>query len=171
MLLRKLIRNSFLKKKDIFIKGLAINSKRVKKNYIFFAIKGSKSNGENYIEEAIKKGASLVVCSKKCKFKSKDVEIIKTSNVRSFLSKISSRFYHEKPKNIFAVTGTNGKTSVADLFYQILHLNNTPVASIGTLGIKFKGKIIKSKLTSPDTILLHKKLYELKKKRCRKCYS
>ena len=68
-----------------------------------------------------------------------------------------------KPKNIIAVTGTNGKTSVADLFYQILELNNIPVASIGTLGIKYKRKIIKSNLTSPDTIVLHEALKKIKK--------
>ena len=52
---------------------------------------------------------------------------------------------------------------MADLFYQILSLNNVPVASIGTLGIKYKNKIIKSKLTSPDTILLHQSLEKIKK--------
>ena len=61
------------------------------------------------------------------------------------------------------MTGTNGKTSVADLFYQILNINKINVASIGTLGIKFKNKIIKSDLTSPDTIHLHQILQKLKK--------
>ena len=82
------------------------------------------------------------------------VVIIKVSNVRHTLSKICSKFYKLKPKNIFAVTGTNGKTSVSDLFYQILNLNKVPVASIGTLGVKFNKRLIKLDLTSPDTILL-----------------
>ena len=68
-----------------------------------------------------------------------------------------------KPNNIFAVTGTNGKTSVADYFYQILSANNIPVASIGTFGIKIKNQLIKTNLTSPDTITLHKNLEILKK--------
>ena len=50
-----------------------INSKEIKKNDIFFAIKGHKLNGENFIDQAIKKGASLIVCSSKCKFKSKNI--------------------------------------------------------------------------------------------------
>ena len=74
-----------------------------------------------------------------------------------------------KPKNIIAVTGTNGKTSVADLFYQILKLNNKNVASIGTLGTKYKNQIFKSKLTKPDTITIHQTLEKLKKWN-RKCY-
>ena len=84
-------------------------------------------------------------------------------DVRYYLSLISSKFYKLKPKNLIAVTGTNGKTSVADLFYQILSLCKTPVASIGTLGIKYNGKVIKTKLTSPDTIHLHNILEKLKK--------
>ena len=60
------------------------------------------------------------------------------------------------------MTGTNGKTSVADLFYQILSLNKILAASIGTLGIKYKNKIIKTGLTSPDTITIHKYLQLLK---------
>ena len=81
------------------------------------------------------------------------------------MSKVASEFYKLKPKNIVAVTGTNGKTSVADLFYQIFRINKIPAASIGTLGIKYNDKIIKSNLTSPDTIKLHKYLYFLKKKK------
>ena len=81
------------------------------------------------------------------------------------MSKIASRFYNLKPKNIIAVTGTNGKTSVADMFYQLFRLNNKPVASIGTLGIKYNHKFLKTSLTSPDTISLHKTLNFLKKKK------
>ena len=80
------------------------------------------------------------------------------------MSEISSKFYKLKPKNIIAVTGTNGKTSVADIFYQIFRVNKLPVASIGTLGIKYNNKVIKTNLTSPDTINLHKfKFFEKKK--------
>ena len=82
---------------------------------------------------------------KKCKFKKKNNFIIKTKNIRYLLSEISSKFYNLKPKNIIAVTGTNGKTSVADIFYQILRINKIPAASIGTLGIKYNNKIIKTK--------------------------
>ena len=163
MLLSNLIKTSFTKYSKLNIKGLAINSKDVKKKFIFFAVKGNNSNGEDYIKESIKKGAAVIICSNHCKFKSSKVIVIKTSNVREYLSKIASRFYILKPKNIIAVTGTNGKTSVADLFYQILNKNNIPVASIGTLGIKYNKKIIQTNLTSPDTITLHKNLEILKK--------
>tara|TARA_B100001057_G_scaffold224214_1_gene224513 strand:+ start:5191 stop:7953 length:2763 start_codon:yes stop_codon:yes gene_type:complete len=165
MLLKNLIKNIPKDKKDKVVTGLSVNSKEIKKNYIFFAIKGSIYNGEKFIEEAISKGASVIICSKNCKYRNKNVHLIRTKDVRYFLSEVASKFYKLKPKNIIAVTGTNGKTSVSDIFYQILRINNIPVATIGTLGIKFNDKIIKSNLTSPDTITLHKQLYYLKKKK------
>ena len=163
MLLKNLINNLAEDKQKIVIKGLSANSKDIKKGYIFFAIRGNKQNGEKYIQEAIDKGASVIVSSKNFKYKNKKIFTIKKNNIRNFVSEVSSKFYKLKPKNIIAVTGTNGKTSVADLFYQLLSLNNIPVASIGTLGIKYNNKVIKTGLTSPDTISIHKHLQNLKK--------
>ena len=167
MLLKNLINNLPEEKKRITITGLSTNSKEVKKGYIFFAIKGNNGNGEKFIQEAISKGASVIVSVNSFRCKNNKVFKIKKKNIRNFVSQVSSRFYKLKPKNIIAVTGTNGKTSVADLFYQILSLNNIPVASIGTLGVKFKNKIIKTSLTSPNTISIHKYLQNLKKKKNR----
>ena len=76
MLLKKLIKN-LSEEKKITVKGLAINSKKIKKDFIFFAIKGNKINGEKYINESIKKGAVVIICSKSCKYKNKNIPIIK----------------------------------------------------------------------------------------------
>ena len=73
MLLKKLIKNIPLDKEKIVINGLAVSSKEVKKGYIFFAIKGHNDNGEKFIKEAIKKGASVIVCSKSCKYYNKSI--------------------------------------------------------------------------------------------------
>ena len=163
MLLKNLINNLPEDKKKIIVKGISTNSKEVRKGYIFFAIRGYNSNGEKFIKQAISKGASVIVCSENCKYRNKKIAIIKRQNIRNLVSEVSSKFYKFKPKNIIAVTGTNGKTSVADLFYQILSLNNISAASIGTLGIKYKNKILKTGLTSPDTISIHKYLQIIKK--------
>jgi len=165
MLLKNLIKEIPNNKRGLVISGLAVNSKQVKKNFIFFAIKGHKINGEKFIKDAINRGASVIVCSKNCKVKNNKAIIIRKDKIRNFLGEIASKFYRAKPKNIIAVTGTNGKTSVADLFYQICKINNIPVASIGTLGIKYNNRIIKTYLTSPDTISIHKYLNFLKKKK------
>ena len=93
MLLKNLIKNSPQSLKKIKVKGLALNSKYVKKGFIFFAVKGNNSNGENYINEAIKNGANIIICSKSCKFKSDKASIIKTKKVVNYLREITSKFY------------------------------------------------------------------------------
>ena len=163
MLLKNLIKNLPPNLQKLNIKGLALNSHEVRKGFIFFALKGVKVNGENYIDNAIKNGAIFIICSKNCKFQSTKIKIFKTKNVKSYLSNIVSKFYRLKPKNIIAVTGTNGKTSVADFFYQILKINNIPVATIGTFGIKSNRTFVKTDLTTPDVITVHKNLEKLKK--------
>ena len=160
MLLKKLIKNCPDKLLNIEVKGLSSDTRKLKKGDLFFALKGSQNNGEKFINQALKKGACAIVSTKKIKGNSK---IIKTNNIRDLLKKVCSKFFKLKPKNIIAVTGTNGKSSVADFFHQILTLNGLPVASIGTLGIKMK-KFKKNNLTSPDIITLHKELKNLKKK-------
>ena len=77
---------------------------------------------EKIINQAIKKGASLILCSRNCNFKNKKINIIKINDLKDYLREATSNFYKVKPKNIIAVTGTNGKTSVAEFFCQILEI-------------------------------------------------
>ena len=163
MLLKKVIKNLPIKISNINIKGLSLDSRKIKKNYLFFAVRGTEFNGEKYILDAIDKGAKAVVCSQKCKIKNIKVPIIKVNKISEVLTYACKIFYHEKPSNIIAVTGTNGKSSVAEFYYQILTLQKIPVASIGTLGIKTKTKIKKTNLTSLDIISLHEELSKIKK--------
>ena len=64
----------------------------VKKGFIFFAVKGTKFNGENYIDKAIKNGAIIIICSKSCKFQSTKVIVIKKKREREYLIKIFLKF-------------------------------------------------------------------------------
>ena len=161
MLLKKLIKNCPNELKKTKVRGLSSDTRNLRKGDLFFALKGFKEDGNKYIYEALKKGACAVISSKKLKENSK---VIKVDNVRHFLGEICDKFFKSKPKNIFAVTGTNGKSSVAEFFHQILTLNNIPVATIGTLGIKTK-TLKKNDLTSPDAISLHKELAKIKEKK------
>ena len=149
------------------ISGIADDSREVAEGYLFFAIPGTKQNGENYIEHAVKQGAKFIVLDRKSKVATryKGIKYIEVDNPRAYLSKISSLFYQKQPNNIVAITGTNGKTSVANFFQQICALLGYKSASIGTLGIMTSEKSYKSKdipsLTSPTPIELHKILKEL----------
>ena len=163
MLLKNLIKNCPNNIKKIDITGLSLDSRKVKKGYLFFALKGKQYNGNKFIHKAICNGAKIVFCSDKIRNQNGSIPIVKIINIRSVLSEICSKFFKKKPKNVIAVTGTNGKTSVADFFYQLLSANKIPVASIGTFGVKKKNKLKSFGLTSPDIITLHAKLNELKK--------
>ena len=163
MLVGKFFRNINQKDRNHYFFGLSFNSSSVKKNNIFFAIKGTNINGNKYIKEAIKKGAKTIVSNLNFQGTKDKVLYIKTNNSRKLLSEIASKFYKNKPKNLVAVTGTNGKSSIADFYFQILKLNNKKVASIGTLGIKTHFNNLKINNTTLDPISLNKHLQKIKK--------
>ena len=169
MYLGNLIKTLNKNYKKIPIKGISLNSKKTKNKDAFFAIEGTKTSGTKFIAKAIEKGASAIITEKKIRIKNYKVPIILVKEPRKILSEACSKFYKKKPKNILAVTGTNGKSSVADFFYQILSLNKKSTASIGTLGINSKNYKKKTNLTSLDPLFLHKNLQILEKKKNKFC--
>ena len=158
MLLGNLLRSVGKRYQKINVEGITFDSRKIKKKNIFFVIKGNEISGEKFIKHAISKGASAIISEKKIKLKDNKVPILLVKDVRKSLAEASSNLYKKKPLNIIAVTGTNGKSSVAHFFYQILNLNKVSVASIGTLGVISKNYKKKMSLTSQDTLYLHKNL-------------
>ena len=165
MLLKDYIPNLNKKFNQVHFSGIASDSSKVKKNNIFFAIKGKNFDGNNYIENAIKKGAKVIVSEKKLIKKKSETIFLFSTNVRKLLAEISNKIFRKKPKKLIAVTGTNGKSSIADFYYQILRLNSKRVASIGTIGLRYKEKKKKLLNTTSDPIKLSSMLSELKKKK------
>ena len=163
MLLSALIKSTRKDYKKIVIKGISFDSRKVKKGDIFFAIRGNTTSGVKFIDHALSRGALAIVSDTKINYKKNKVPFFLVSDVRKCLAEVCSIFFKRKPTNIIAVTGTNGKSSVADFFYQILNLNNINVASIGTLGLLTKKYNKKFNLTSIDPISLHKNLEILSK--------
>ena len=163
MLLKDYIPGIKKKNSQFFFSGITFDSSKVKKNDIFFAIKGNNFDGNKFIPIAIKKGCRIIVSEQKFKKKVKGI-IIHTKNVRKLLAEVSSRIYKNRPKNLIAVTGTNGKSSVSDFYYQILKLNNRKVASIGTLGVRSDSVNFDLSHTTIDPINLGKIFNKLKKR-------
>ena len=153
------------KYKKVFFSGIAFDSSKVKKNYIFFAIKGNNIDGNDFIHDAIKKGSKIIISEKKIKKFQDKILYIQTKNIRKLLAEVSSKIYNRKPKNLIAVTGTNGKSSIADFYYQILSLNSKKVASIGTIGLRYKNKKKSLVNTTIDPVQLTSILNFLKKKK------
>ncbi len=102
---------------------------------------------------------------KKFKQLKNGVLYIHTKNIRKLLAETAFKIYNKRPKNLISVTGTNGKSSVADFYYQIMNLNKKKVASIGTLGVKSKNINLNLSNTTMDPIKLGQVLTMLKDQR------
>ena len=165
MIIGNFIKGIELKYKNQYFSGICFESSKCKKNDIFFAIKGTKIDGNKFINRAIQKGAKIIISNQKYEGLKKNILFIRSYNVRKSLSEFAYTIHKDKPKNIIAVTGTNGKSSVADFYFQILRLNKKKVASIGTLGVKTQNYIQKVSNTTIDPIALSIILNKLKKKK------
>ncbi len=165
MLLKDYIPRLNKKHNNISFSGISFDSSKVLKKNIFFAIKGNKFDGNNYIDIAIKKGANIIVTEKRITKKKQNIVFLFSPNVRKLLANVSYKILKKKPKKLVAVTGTNGKSSIADFFYQILELNSKKVASIGTIGIRYKDKKKTLTNTTLDPIQLSSIIRNLVKKK------
>ena len=153
------------KYKKHYFSGISFNSLNCKKNYIFFAVSGNQIDGNKFINDAINKGAKTIISGQKFEGYKNNILFIKSTNVRKLLSETAYNIFKKKPKNLIAVTGTNGKSSVADFYLQILKLNKKKVASIGTLGINMGSykKNISNTTLDPITLSLYlKKIHKQK---------
>ena len=165
MLIGNFFKKIDLKYKKHYFSGISFSSLTCKRNNIFFSIKGNKIDGNKFINDAIKKGAKTIISNKKFEGIENNVLFIKSTNVRKLLSQTAYSIYKNKPKNLIAVTGTNGKSSVADFYLQILKLNKKKVASIGTLGINTISYKKNISNTTLDPIKLSSYLEKIKKKK------
>ncbi len=151
------------------ISGVTEDSRKVKPNDIFFAIKGQKSDGEAYIPQAVKAGAAVIVLSVNCdqtalKTAFPDQIFIFSPFPRYLLAVALAVIYQEKPAFLYAVTGTNGKTSVADFTRQFFTLRGHHAASVGTLGVIDLDGVTETGHTTPDHETVYKTLNDLAKK-------
>ena len=165
MLLKDYYSNLNKKFHEFNFNGIAFDSNLVKKNYIFFAIKGNNLDGNKYIKDAIKNGSKIIISEKVKERFENNILYLNNKNPRKLLAKFASKINTQYPNNLVAVTGTNGKSSIANFYYQILKLNKKKVASIGTLGIEginYKKNISN---TTYDPIALNNILTILKKKK------
>ena len=125
---------------------LRINSKEVKENDTFLALKGVKKDGHDYIEEAIKNGASKIICE----HGKYSVETIIVPSTREYLSNYLKDKIDLSKVIMIGITGTNGKTTSAYLTYQLLNLLGIKSSYIGTIGFYIDKKVRDLNNTTPD---------------------
>lgn len=147
----------------IIITGLAVDSRKVEKGNLFFALKGQKSDGGRFVEQAKAAGAVAVLCDRDMDLADSGLVVLKTANPRLVMARMAAAFYGRQPAHMVAVTGTDGKTSTADFYRQFCHFMGLNSASIGTLGILTgTGELLfPGTHTTPDAIELQRLLAEL----------
>lgn len=152
-----------MKISGIEITGLTADSRLVKAGYLFAALDSEKALGSEYIPSAIENGASVILGKQEYAKFAKNVTFIAAENPNKKFAELAGEFYGEHPKHIATITGTNGKTSIADFVRQILTSMGEKAASMGTLGlIKANEPPIPSPNTTPNAVVVAQELSELK---------
>ncbi|ETO91368.1 MAG: UDP-N-acetylmuramyl-tripeptide synthetases family protein [Candidatus Xenolissoclinum pacificiensis L6] len=164
--IEKIIKEKIL---DIYsndIKGVVANSEDVLEGYVFFVLSG---NAGRYVKDAVKRGAILVVLPTAidADLDEKFEHYVYFDDIHIAYSILSSKVYSGQPKNLVAVTGTNGKTSVVRMLYRLFDYNHRTAVSLGTIGIQsnieLDSGLIQQNITTPDAGALHKTMSVLYK--------
>lgn len=150
---------------DIELEGIAFNSKEVKENYLFVAIKGFETDGHKYVKEALEKGAKAILIEEGCDLKAlnipNDITIVMAKDTREALAIISCNYYKNPSSKLklIGITGTKGKTTTTYMIKEILEKAGKKVGLIGTIETEIAGKKIKNNdRTTPESLELQKLL-------------
>lgn len=144
------------------ITSLTLDSRQVAPGSLFAALPGAKTDGAQFVAQAIAKGAAAVLVGADVKAEvPAGVALVRSRNPRRTIALMAARFYPRQPQYIVAITGTNGKTSIAEFTRQVFAYAGHKAASLGTLGVVKPGGAVYGSLTTPDPITLMKTLDEL----------
>jgi UDP-N-acetylmuramoyl-L-alanyl-D-glutamate--2,6-diaminopimelate ligase len=146
------------------ITNVQIDSRKVALNDLFIAISGEASDGHQFIKNAIDQGALAVVCERLPEQRNNGVTYIQVADARVAAAYIASNFYNNPSKDLklVGVTGTNGKTTVATLLYELFLTAGFKVGLISTVVIKINDTSYETKLTTPDSLSINSYLASMR---------
>ena len=154
--------------KDVDVADITFDSRKVSQGTLFFAVKGTQVDGHDYIDGAIEKGASVIVCEKLPRKKAENVTYVKVDNSAYVLGVGASNFFgnpSEKLK-LVGVTGTNGKTTIATLLYRLFTEAGYNCGLLSTIENIVNREVIPSTHTTPDPIELNTLLQQMVEREC-----
>jgi UDP-N-acetylmuramoyl-L-alanyl-D-glutamate--2,6-diaminopimelate ligase len=146
---------------DSEVTGFAIDHRKVARGSVFGAFKGAVFNGEDFIGEAVDRGAIAVVARPEARVDR--VPLLADPAPRRLFAELAAKFYAPYPETVVAVTGTNGKTSTVEMARQIWRMSGHRSASIGTLGVTTSDDQVKTGLTTPDIVTFLNNMAGLKR--------
>ncbi len=151
--------------REVRVTGLAVDSRAVRPGFLFAALPGSRVHGAEFIDYALRQGAGVILTDPKGAqiaadvLAGADVALVLAEDPREVLARAAALWFADQPRTMVAVTGTNGKTSVATFTRQIWQALGYPAINIGTTGVE--GDWIGPKgQTTPEPITLHRTLAE-----------
>ncbi len=150
----------------ISARGIEDSSRRVKKGYVFVCVKGFKTDGHKFAADAVRKGASAVIAGKNINIAGK-TPVIRVKNTKEALLKMAAVFYEKERKkvDVYGVTGTNGKTTVAHLISEILWAKTGKKAAImGTVGHRVGKRYYRAETTTPSNVFINRIIEETARK-------
>ena len=154
--------------KEIEISEIVFDSRKVIENSLYIAIKGTLADGHQYISSAIEKGAKGIVCEVLPEQKEEGIIYIKVENSSKVLGLLASNFYGNPSEKLtlVGITGTNGKTSVSTLLFDIFKKMGYSSVLISTVEYRIGDEVFPSTHTTPDIITLNKILYKAVEQGC-----
>ena len=148
---------------DIAINKMDFDSRKIEVNDVFVAIRGSISDGHDFIEKAIQKGATAVICDTFPDTINKEVTYVQVKDTNSALAFMAANYFGEPSKNLklVGITGTNGKTTIASLLFQLFQKAGFKVGLLSTVKIVVDKVEHNATHTTPDSITINHYLKEM----------
>ena len=148
---------------DVRINSIQYDSRKVDKNDVFIAIKGMHSDGHLFIEKAIENGASVIVAEFLPENKIKNITYVEVESSSLALAFMAANFYQHPSENLklIGITGTNGKTTVASLLYNLFKAAGYKVGLISTVKIMVGDTSFSTSHTTPDSLVINSYLQQM----------
>lgn len=148
---------------DIAIHKIDFDSRKIEKNDVFIAIRGTLSDGHDYIEKAIQLGATAIICDKLPENIVKGITYIKVKDTNTALAFMAANYFENPSEKLklVGVTGTNGKTTIASLLFQLFQKAGFKVGLLSTVKIMVDETEYKATHTTPDSITINHYLNEM----------
>jgi UDP-N-acetylmuramoyl-L-alanyl-D-glutamate--2,6-diaminopimelate ligase len=157
---------------DIPVAGVAFDSRKVKPGFLFVAVRGTQVDGHQFIDNAIADGAVAIVCEQLPEKQHPDITWISCDNSARVLGEVASRFYGEPSAQmkVVGVTGTNGKTTIATLLYQLFRMLGYKTGLLSTICNYVDDRKQASTHTTPDPVQIHELMAEMVDAGCHYCF-
>lgn len=157
---------------DMGIEHICFDSRKVKPGSLFIAVRGTKTDGHEFINQAIEQGASAIICESLSELKKNDITYIRVGDSSLALAIIAENFYDnpsEKLK-VISVTGTNGKTTVTTLLYNLFTGLGYKCGLLSTIENRIAGEVLPATHTTPDALQVSELLQKMWKSGCTHCF-